>query len=205
MSRPSVPHRWGVILAGGEGARLRPLTRTLAGDDRPKQFCAILGDSSLLEGTRRRVVLGVAPQRTLVVVTRTRERFYVPALASMRAGAVVVQPENRGTGPAVLYALLRLTTLAPRDRVAFFPADHHVSDDRAFMSHVEAAFEASAERPDLGCCSGSCPMVWTAAATAGSNRVSRSPGARRDLSGACGASPRNPPGPMRTATGRAGR
>ena len=146
MSRASVPHRWGVILAGGEGARLRPLTRTLAGDDRPKQFCAILGDTSLLEGTRRRVMLGVAPQRTLVMVTRTQERFYVPALASMRTGAVVVQPENRGTAPAVLYALLRLTTLAPRDRVAFFPADHHVSDDRAFMSHVDAAFEASAER-----------------------------------------------------------
>ena len=90
MSRPSVSHRWGVILAGGEGARLRPLTRTLAGDDRPKQFCAILGDTSLLEGTRRRVMLGVAPQRTLVVVTRTQERFYVPALASMRTGAVVV-------------------------------------------------------------------------------------------------------------------
>lgn len=149
MSRPSGPRRWGVILAGGEGARLRPLTRTLAGDDRPKQFCAILGDTSLLEGTRRRVVLGVAPQRTLVVVTRTQERFYVPALASMRTGAVVIQPENRGTAPAVLYALLRLTTLGPRDRVAFFPADHHVSDDRAFMRHVDAAFEASAERPDL--------------------------------------------------------
>src|ERR1700730_3575294 len=108
MSQPSVPHRWGVILAGGEGARLRPLTRTLAGDDRPKQFCAILGDATLLEGTRRSLVLGVAPQRTLGVVTRTQERFYVPALACMRTWAVVVKPENRGAALLVLYALLRL-------------------------------------------------------------------------------------------------
>jgi mannose-1-phosphate guanylyltransferase len=149
MSRLVATHRWAVVLAGGEGSRLRPLTRTLAGDDRPKQFCSILGDRSLLDATRRRVMLGVAPHRTLIVVTRTHERFYLPALANMRVGAVVVQPENRGTAPAVLYALLRLATLAPRDMVAFFPADHHVSDDRAFMTHVEAAFEASAYRPDL--------------------------------------------------------
>jgi mannose-1-phosphate guanylyltransferase len=43
-----------IILAGGDGVRLRPLTRRLAGDDRPKQFCALLGGETLLEQTRRR-------------------------------------------------------------------------------------------------------------------------------------------------------
>jgi hypothetical protein len=98
MSRPLAPHRWGAILAGVEGARLRPLTRALIGDDRPKQFCAILGgDTSLLEETRRRVMLGVAPQRTLVGVTRTQERFYLPALAPMRTEAA--WSSRRTAGP----------------------------------------------------------------------------------------------------------
>ena len=56
--------RWGVILAGGEGVRLRPLTRMIVGDDRPKQFCPILGRETLLEQTRRRASLLIPQERT---------------------------------------------------------------------------------------------------------------------------------------------
>ena len=41
-------HRWGVILAGGDGKRLLPLTRRISGDDRPKQFCSVMGKDTLL-------------------------------------------------------------------------------------------------------------------------------------------------------------
>jgi mannose-1-phosphate guanylyltransferase len=86
-----------VILAGGDGMRLRPLTRELAGDDRPKQYCRVLGDETLLAQTRRRVSRSVSPLRTLIVVTRHHERFYRDALADLPPHVVVVQPENRGT------------------------------------------------------------------------------------------------------------
>jgi hypothetical protein len=58
--------RWALILAGGEGLRLRPLTRAIAGEDRPKQFCAVIGGDTMLEWTRRRTALTVPPARTLV-------------------------------------------------------------------------------------------------------------------------------------------
>ena len=45
----NLAHRWGMVLAGGDGVRLRPLTRFICGDERPKQFCPLLGDSSLLQ------------------------------------------------------------------------------------------------------------------------------------------------------------
>lgn len=141
--------RWGLILAGGEGVRLRPLTRAVAGDERPKQFCAVLGPETLLERTQRRAALAIPPARTLVLLTRGHERFYRPLIADMLPHCAVVQPEDRGISPAILYGLLRIATIAPTGAVALLPSDHYVSDDHVFMSHVATAFAAVQARPDL--------------------------------------------------------
>jgi mannose-1-phosphate guanylyltransferase len=141
--------RWAIILAGGDGTRLRPLTRAIAGDERPKQFCAVLGSETLLDQTRSRVALSVAPAQTLFVLTRAHEPFYDPLLGDATREQLVVQPRNAGTAPAILYSLLRLSKSAPSSAVALFPSDHFFSDDAAFMSHVDTAFEAARDREDL--------------------------------------------------------
>ncbi len=147
--RASAVRPWAVILAGGDGARLRALTRRISGDERPKQFCPVLGGASLLELTRRRAAQLVDPARMLYLLTRTHERFYRPLAETTPAPALVVQPENRGTAPAILLAARRLLALGAREPVALLPSDHHVSDDGAFMGHVAAAVEAVATCPGL--------------------------------------------------------
>ena len=71
-----LPAPWALILAGGDGARLRPLTRAITGDPRPKQFCPLLDGETLLDRTRRRVNVLARLDQQVVVVTRTHEPYY---------------------------------------------------------------------------------------------------------------------------------
>ncbi|HEX7296007.1 MAG TPA: sugar phosphate nucleotidyltransferase [Pyrinomonadaceae bacterium] len=147
MNRSNYEHRWAVILAGGDGTRLKPLTRALTGDDRPKQFCRIISDRTLLDHTQRRVALLLRPAQTLVVVTRTHERFYQEQLNDWRSDRLLVQPENKGTAPAILLSLLRIAQFSPKAVVAFFPSDHHFSDEAGFMAQVRRAFDLVERHP----------------------------------------------------------
>jgi mannose-1-phosphate guanylyltransferase len=63
----SAVNRWAVILAGGDGTRLRSLTRSITGDERPKQFVPVIGGKTLLDQTRRRVATAVSLDQTLLV------------------------------------------------------------------------------------------------------------------------------------------
>jgi mannose-1-phosphate guanylyltransferase len=136
-------HRWAVILAGGDGKRLLPLTRRIAGDERPKQFCSILGGTTLLDQTRQRVARTIDTKKTLIVVTRTHERFYADQVTGIHWSWLLEQPYNRGTAPAIIYSLMHIRELDPAAVVAFFPSDHHFADDNAVITEVCSAFEAA--------------------------------------------------------------
>ena len=139
--------RWAVILAGGDGTRLQSMTRTITGDDRPKQFVPVIGGSTLLDQTRSRVALSVLPGRTLFVVTEKHRRFYQSLTQSVSPNLLLEQPANKGTAPAILYALMRVATKSPKAIVALFPSDHYFADDDEFMSHVDTAFDAVQAEP----------------------------------------------------------
>jgi mannose-1-phosphate guanylyltransferase len=141
--------RWAIILAGGDGSRLMPLCRRITGCSVPKQFCPIFGRTTLLGQTRRRVSLLVPPTRILTVVTRAHEPLYSPLLKGIPADNLVVQPQNRGTAAAILYALRRLSEQNPCASVAIFPSDHFVHNNDVFMAHVDLAFHSVSERPGL--------------------------------------------------------
>ncbi|HVW06646.1 MAG TPA: sugar phosphate nucleotidyltransferase [Vicinamibacterales bacterium] len=143
QSRP-----WAAVLAGGNGTRLQSLTRSLAGDARPKQFCRFFGGHTLLADTRSRVALNVEPGRTLYVVSRAHEPFYSTELADVERRQLIEQPVNRGTTAAVAAALFRLHDEPDDTPLGFFPADHYYRDAQVLQETVTRAYALAALHPD---------------------------------------------------------
>jgi len=129
---------WGVLLAGGDGTRLQSLTTRIEGDTRPKQFCRMLGDETLVTQTRRRISPLFDSDKMITIVTKQHEEFYSRELDDRPQTRAVVQPANRGTGVALAAAILMLRELDADAIVAAFPCDHYYRNEHAFLDVIEA-------------------------------------------------------------------
>lgn len=148
MPTPPLPrHLWAVLLAGGDGVRLRDLTVRIVGDDRPKQFCPILSGDSLLRQTRTRLDPLFPGDRQVFVVSNAHERYYSKELADARDSLVIAQPMNRGTAVGIIAALIQVMQADPDAVMGFFPCDHHYSDDESFRSIVRSAIRSAEQFP----------------------------------------------------------
>lgn len=140
-------HRWAVILAGGDGVHLLPLTRVICGEERPKQFCRLLGSETLLRQTWRRACRLVRADRILVVLTAAHERFYRDEVDRLRPSLLLIQPSNRGTAPAILWALACVEQLDSEGLVTFLPSDHYIADESVLKRNLDGAFCQAEENP----------------------------------------------------------
>jgi len=140
--------RWAIVLAGGDGTRLRGLTRKIDGDGRPKQFSRIFGDRSLLSHTRERLEPIFGDDRLMFVVTKGHESFYSDELADVDPSCVLEQPANRGTGVAIIASLLQLLEHEVDPIVGIFPSDHYYADNAEFVTLINSAINVSSEHKD---------------------------------------------------------
>src|SRR6476646_9363776 len=97
------------ILAGGEGTRLWPLSRTR----RPKQLLQLSGDRTLIQQTVDRLRPLVDPERILIVTERSHADDLRAQLPELPDSSFVVEPTRRGTAAAVLLAALHVQERAP--------------------------------------------------------------------------------------------
>lgn len=143
---------WAIVLAGGDGVRVRELTRGPDGRAVPKQYCTFGGDKSLLRLALDRAGSVVGPGRVVAVVAEEHRRWWELELGRMPgdvpAENVVVQPANRGTAVGILVGLARV--MAREDllrRVLVLPSDHFVGREETLLRQLEAGLAATREDP----------------------------------------------------------
>ncbi|WP_240477033.1 mannose-1-phosphate guanylyltransferase/mannose-6-phosphate isomerase [Roseivivax marinus] len=134
-----------VLLCGGSGTRLWPLSRK----SYPKQFVPLLGDETLFQASARRLsgADGALSFARPVALTNADFRFIVTEqlnLAGIDPGAVLIEPEGRNTAPAILAAALHAAATDPEAILLVAPSDHVIPDDAAFRAAVARGLPAVA-------------------------------------------------------------
>ena len=132
-----------VILSGGAGSRLWPLSR----ESFPKQLLPLTSEHSLLQETAGRISdrAMFAPP---IVVCNAEHRFVIAQQLSdigIEPDAIILEPAAKNTAPAVAVAALRLAERAPETQLLVLPSDHSIEDAVEFASAVRTASYAAAD------------------------------------------------------------
>jgi mannose-1-phosphate guanylyltransferase len=139
---------WALVLAAGEGTRLRSLTTTPSGGAIPKQYCSLRNGPSLLQQTLDRARAVASSLRTCVVVARHHRRWWERQLQALPVENGIEQPENRGTANGILLPLLHILERDPGAQVVLFPSDQHVREESILTHALREAVAQLSWRPD---------------------------------------------------------
>ncbi len=134
-----------VVMAGGRGTRFWPRSRT----HRPKQFLAMVGDSTLLNQTVSRLFPDFAPANVFVVTTEDLAAETRRLLPELPAENVIIEPEGRNTAPCLALALTVIEARHPKGVMVVLSADHWITDNPAFHRDIEVAARHAWDQHEL--------------------------------------------------------
>lgn len=128
-------HCFNVIIAGGKGTRFWPLSRS----QRPKQLLKILSRRSLIDETAQRVASLSGKERTLVVTVAEQVDALKKELPALARNNFLAEPVGKNTAPCIGLAALEVLRRDPQGVMVVLPADHWVSDGKAFQRTLKSA------------------------------------------------------------------
>lgn len=127
---------YSVILAGGSGTRLRPLSTAT----KPKQFMSLYGTSTLLQETTKRLLDFSDADHIAISTNYAYENQVTEDLTSMNIRNIIVEPDKRNTAPAIALIIKRLEekkSISDTDLVLICPSDHAIHPTHRFAQYVK--------------------------------------------------------------------
>lgn len=140
---------WALVLAAGEGSRLRSLTTAPSGTPVPKQFCSLFDGPPLLHEALRRAHALTEQVRTCAIVAEQHRQWWEDALAPLPAENVIVQPRNCGTAIGILLPLLQILARDPKANLVLLPSDHLVRQEAVLAEALRAALDQLQRRHEV--------------------------------------------------------
>ncbi|MBI4053864.1 MAG: mannose-1-phosphate guanylyltransferase [Candidatus Doudnabacteria bacterium] len=136
-----------VILAGGLGQRLWPLSRAKT----PKHFLPLIGKSTLLQQTFRRLRRQIKASDIFIVTNKDHARLIRRQLPSLPKKNLIVEPRKKGTAGAIGLAAYRFAKENPEEVMISIAADHYIGNERSFLSSLATMGRVIRKKPEAVC------------------------------------------------------
>lgn len=146
MANTAVPteHRYTVIMAGGTGTRLWPLSRVA----RPKQFQAFTSEKTLIQETFDRASTTVPLSHIFVSTGEKYTDLTQKQLPTITPEQLIIEPLARNTAPAIIYIAAIMAAHDPEATIATIASDHAIENPQEFTRAIDLAFQTAETNPD---------------------------------------------------------